>query len=170
MPAPFALSRSALLHLKAAEGWVELGSPAEALIELESVGELERGQPPVLEMFWRVYCAWNKWQPAYEVAERLVERFPDEPAGWIDRAYALRRMKGGGLPAAFDALLPALKRFPFEPVIPYNLACYCAQMARIVEAQDWLEQAMVVGDRKRLRRMALADPDLAPLKEMGLLK
>lgn len=164
------LSQATLFRLRAAEGWIELKLPAEALLELEAIDPSERELLPVLEMFWRVYTEWHKWQPAYEVAVRLVEQFPETVGGWIDRAYALRRMKGGGLEPAFEALLPALKLFPLEPVIPYNLACYCAQMEKVIEARDWLEQAMVIGDRKVLRKMALADPDLEPLKVLGFLK
>jgi len=164
------LSHATSLRLRAAEGWIELNLPAEALLELEAINASDRELLPVLEMFWRVYAEWHKWQPAYEVAVRLVEQFPETVSGWIDRAYALRRMKGGGLAPALEALLPALKRFPLEPVIPYNLACYCAQMEKVIEARDWLEQAMVIGDRKVLRKMALADPDLEPLKELGFLK
>jgi hypothetical protein len=164
------LSREAAFQMQAAEGWVELKSPSEALLELEAIPERERSHPEVLAMFWRVYVEWQKWQPAYDVACQLVAEHPGAPDGWIDRAYALRRMRGGGLSAAFDALMPALKLFPLEPVIPYNLACYCAQMEKLTEARDWLEQSMVIGDRKRLRRMALADPDLDPLKALGYLK
>jgi len=170
MSKPPKLSHGTQFRLRAAEGWVELENPAEALLELETITEAERGHLAVLEMFWRVYAEWKKWQPAYEVAARLVEEHPEEAAGWIHRAYALRRMKGGGLQAAFEALLPVLKRFPLEYVIPYNLACYCAQLDKLIEARDWLERAMEVGDREELLEMAQQDPDLEPLKALGLLK
>jgi predicted Zn-dependent protease len=169
-PMPTSLSRATMLQLQAAEGWVELGRPAEAVLELEAIHPEERELPPVLEMFWHVYAHWKKWQPAYEVATRLVDQFPELPAGWIDRSFALRRIKGGGLQAAHDALLPAVKRFPFEPVIPYNLACYCAQLEQVTAAREWLEQAMVIGDRRALLRMANNDPDLESLKALGYLK
>ena len=103
------LTREAILHLRAAEGWVELTNPAEALLELEAIAPEERSHPAVLEMFWHVYVAWRKWQPAFEVANQLIESHPEGPSGWINRAYAVRRMKGGGLIAAFDALLAAHK-------------------------------------------------------------
>ena len=164
------LSRESSFHLNAAEGWVELENPSEALIELEEIAPDERSHPTVLQMFWRVYAEWKKWQPAYEVASRLVDEFPESTEGWIDRAYALRRIKGGGLQNAFDALLPAANRFPNEPVIRYNLACYCAQMAKLTEAKEWLEQAMTVGNRRTIRKMAMADPDLEPLRALGYLK
>jgi hypothetical protein len=72
-------------------------------------------------------------------------------------------MKGGGLEAAWDALLPASEQFPKEPIIPYNLACYACQRQRLAEARTWLERAMRVGGREAITLLALKDPDLEPL-------
>lgn len=47
--------------------------------------------------------------------------------------------------------------------IRYNLACYCAQLERLNEARQWLKQAFDIGDAKKLKLMALDDPDLEPL-------
>jgi len=37
----------------------------------------------------------------------------------------------GGAKAAWDALLPAADKFPNNPNIPYNLACYACQMNKL---------------------------------------
>jgi hypothetical protein len=50
---------------------------------------------------------------------------------WIHQAYALRRMTGGGIKAAWDARLPAADRFPSQPMIAFNLACYACQLGRL---------------------------------------
>jgi TPR repeat protein len=77
----------------------------------------------------------------------------------------LRRAPNGGLLAAFNALAPVASKFPSEPTIPYNLACYTCQMQRDPqEALSWLEQAMRAGQRSEILKMALADPDLKPLR------
>ncbi|MDW8309781.1 MAG: hypothetical protein RMK20_10450, partial [Verrucomicrobiales bacterium] len=88
---------------------------------------------------------------------------PDRPNGWLHRAYALRRATGGGLERAWEALRPAADRFPREPIIPYNLACYACQMGRLDEARQWFVRALRVGDRATLKDMALHDDDLRPL-------
>jgi len=49
-------------------------------------------------------------------------------------------------------------------LIPYNLACYTAQLGQIKEAKDWFKQAMALG-AKSARRTAIDDPDLEPLWE-----
>jgi Flp pilus assembly protein TadD len=77
----------------------------------------------------------------------------------------LRRCPDGGLPQAWAALLPARERFPQEPVIPYNLACYAAQMNRLDEAFEWLRQAVTAaGKADPIRQMATQDPDLEALR------
>ena len=72
-------------------------------------------------------------------------------------------MKGGGLQAAWDALLPAFEKFPKEPTIPYNLACYACQLRRLDEARQWLERAVKIAGKEKIKFMALNDDDLEPL-------
>jgi Flp pilus assembly protein TadD len=64
---------------------------------------------------------------------------------------------------AFAVLLPVARKFPTEPTIPYNLACYTAQLGDLVAARDWLAQAFRLGNAKEIKVQALEDPDLAPL-------
>ena len=53
-------------------------------------------------------------------------------------------------------------RFPKVWTIPYNLACYCAQLGRLDECRDWVKRAMAI-DAGTVRRAAIDDPDLKPL-------
>ena len=43
-------------HLRAAEGWLELGNHLEATAELEEIAPTLRGQPQVLEVRWQIYA------------------------------------------------------------------------------------------------------------------
>jgi hypothetical protein len=63
---------------------------------------------------------------------------------------------------AFDQLLPVEEKFPKVWMIPYNLACYCAQLGRLEECQAWFKKAMAI-DERTVRRVAIDDPDLKPL-------
>ena len=99
-------------------------------------------------------------------AETLVRVAPGRSAGWVHRAYAMRRVRHGGLQLAWAALLPAYQMFPKEEIIPYNLACYAAQSGRLDAAWDWLHKAMeAAGDMKVIKERALHDCDLQPLWE-----
>ncbi len=150
-------------YLRAAEGWIELGNPAEALAELDHVRPANQKHPDVFEVRWEICAGQKDWPKALTVARTLLAIAPDRASGWLHQAYALRRVPEGGLPAAHAALLPAFAKFPREPVIPFNLACYACQMHRLDEAREWFRRAAAVGGKPTLQAMALADPDLEPL-------
>jgi len=153
-------------HLTAAEGWLELGNADEAGREIARIQHHLLGHPDVLEMRWQVCAAGQRWEPALDLAEQLVANTPDRSFGWVHRAYCIRRVNNGNLQKAWDALLPAFKRFPGETIIPYNLACYAAQMGRSEEAWKWLHKAMENAKSiDRIKAMALADTDLASLHD-----
>jgi Flp pilus assembly protein TadD len=150
-------------YLSAAVGWVELGNPTEAKAELLKVTPALAGHPAVLEVSWSIHVSANDWAHALEVAEQLVHSAADHASAWLHRAYAMRRAPGGGLEAARAALLPAVDRFPEEATIPYNLACYACQMGHLDEARRWLQRALAVGKKGKIKSMASADRDLQPL-------
>lgn len=165
MLASMQLTGSDLHHLKAAVGWLELGDAAEALKELDGMSAALQEHPDVLEARWLALARLRRWGAAAKVGRALIAVVPHRSIGWLHHAYALRRAPNGGLQAAFNALAPVAQKFPDEPTIPYNLACYTCQMqCDASEALDWLEQAMVAGDRKKILAMAMRDPDLEPLR------
>jgi predicted Zn-dependent protease len=152
--------------LLAASGWLELGVPVEAACELDRIAPACQQHADVLEVRWQISAAQRDWARAVTEAEALVLADPNRDSGWIHRAYALRRAPGGSLTRAWEALLPAFERFPQNPLIPYNLACYAAQFGRLDEAWDWLDKAMkAAGDEQSIKAMALADEDLKSLWE-----
>ncbi len=152
-----------LRHLNAAVGWLGLGCASEARAELDLISAARQRHPAVLEARWTLLVHEKRWAEALEIAEAERAVAPDDCAGWLHRAYALRRITDGGLPRAWDALLPAAEKFPQEPVIAFNLSCYACQMQQLDIARHWLQQAMKIGGRDAIRKMALADDDLKPL-------
>lgn len=150
-------------HLSGAVGWFELGNFAEAKAELDRITPGRRSHPDVLEVRWMIHAREQDWGPALAAAEELVNSAPRRPSGWIHRAFALRRVKEGGLSAAWDALLPAHEKFPKEATIPYNLACYACQMSRLDEARLWLQRAIRIAGKAEIKSTAANDPDLEPL-------
>jgi len=149
-------------HLSFAIGWMELGNTHEAQSELARLTPAAANHPDALEVRWSLAAAEKDWRTAVQLAEKLLELDPKRASGWLHRAYALRRVAGGGLNAAWEALLPAAQKFPKEPTIPYNLACYACQVGKLEEARQWLLRARSVGDCARIKHMALADDDLKP--------
>jgi tetratricopeptide (TPR) repeat protein len=151
-------------HLSSAIGWMELGLPLEAGAEVALISGPNQNHPDVLEVRWTLLAESGRWEQALEVARALVRVDPGRASGWLHQAYALRRAPEGGLQAAWDALVPAWEQFPRESIIPYNLSCYACQLKRPEEALDWLRRALRSGGPAEIKRMAMQDPDLAPLR------
>ena len=152
-----------LHHLNAALGWLELGNQVEAHAELDSIAPVLRSHPAVLELRWQIYAKEKKWDACVGIAAELVATNPEDHGNWLNHAYALRRATFGGLAPAEKVLLEARQKFPREWMIPYNLACYACQLGRLEDARNWLAMAFNVGDPKKIKAMALEDPDLDPM-------
>ena len=152
-------------HLSAAVGWLGLGLPAEARAELAQLTPAACENPDVLEVRWLVAAEQKQWEEGLEVARTLVRLAPARSSGWLHQAYALRRVPGGGVQKAWEALLPAFDKFPKEPIIPFNLACYACQLRQLPAARDWLKRAVAVAGKEKTKQMALSDADFEPLWE-----
>jgi Flp pilus assembly protein TadD len=157
------LEPSDIHRLNAALGWLGLNSPADARAELDAIAPAQASHPAVLETRWLLCAHEQNWGDALKVAELELKSAPDDSSGWLHRAYALRRVSSGGLPQAWDALLPAAEKFPEEPVIAYNLSCYACQMQQTDIAWTWLQCAIKAGGKEAIKNMALDDDDLKPL-------
>lgn len=105
----------------------------------------------------------QRWAEGLDIARALLEAAPGRVSGWLHQAYALRRAPGGSVKAAWKALLPAFDKFPKEPTVSYNLACYACQLDQLDAARVWFKRAVVIGGKDMIKRMALADTDLEPL-------
>ncbi len=155
-----------IFHLRAAQGWVELGNHAEARAELNAIGPEFQSYPDVLEVRWHIDACARQWEAAVEAAAALIQVAPESPAGWIHRSFALHELKRTA--EARDNLLRMVERFPENQTMRYNLACYECQLGRLDEAWAWLEKAFKLGDAKATTLMALEDADLKPLwKRLG---
>ena len=151
-------------HYDAAIGWLMLGDPASALEELARLGRRSRRRACVLELEWGIHAEREDWVAAAAVAGRLIDLAPANEFGWVHRAYAARRRPGGSVEEAWDALHPALERFPKSQIIAYNLACYAAQLGRLEDAWLLFQRALAVAEKAcELICLALTDADLKPL-------
>jgi len=94
-----------------------------------------------------------------EIAKRLVEFQPNDIRWTISLAFATRR--ANSIQAAMEILLNAEAKFPKEPAIKYNLACYFCQIGDIQGAKNYLKRAFEIDLSWRMA--ALEDEDLKPL-------
>jgi len=158
------LEPPATFIVAACEGWLELGNAREALAEWDKLDPRSRRHRAALELRWVILARLGDWDAAVEAGDILAACVPESSAGWLHRAYAVRRAKKGGLEHAWEALRPAADLFPDDETIAYNLACYATQLGRPDEGWEWFLRALQISrNRERIRTMALEDPDLEPL-------
>ena len=158
---PFDISE--IHQLRAAQGWLELGNPAEALLELDNISSEAKDHLAVLELEFEIFVAQGAWDACRDIAEVITNQDPETAGGWLHLAFATRRATGGNEQAAYDVLHSVAEKFPAESTIPYNLACYTCQLGRLAEARKWLKRAFAAGNVTQLKLMALDDRDLQPL-------
>ncbi len=150
-------------HLSAATGWLELGNPREARAELLRISQTQQQRPEVLGLHWRICAEEKDWTTALAVARQLVQVDPEDPAGWIHQSYSLHELKRTA--EARNLLLGVAEKFNRIGTVAYNLACYACQLGQTDQARRWLDRAIQVSGKDRVKAMALADPDLAPMHE-----
>jgi len=166
MPAEFTiepLPHPVPMHLDAAEGWLLLGNAAEALAELDHIPAPQRDHPKALALEWRAWHTQGQPARAWYAAHRLCEILPQCSGAWICQANSLRELRGER--AAARLLQPLVDRFPDDPIIPYNLACYLVHLEEWDAASKWLLRAFEIAGDSQLKAVALLDPDLKPLWE-----
>jgi Flp pilus assembly protein TadD len=149
-------------HLNAATGWLELGNPREARAELLRISPPHQQRPEVLEVHWRICAEEKDWSTALALARQLVQAAPEDPTGWIHQSYCLHELRR--TEEARTLLLGVADEFSRIGTVAYNLACYACQLDRPEEARLWLDRAIALIGRDRVKMMALADPDLAPMR------
>ena len=151
-------------YVAAAVGWLGLGNWLEAAEELKNIDPELASHPDVLAVRCDILGKAGHWELAAETALAWTNKSPGDRGAWIAQAYAVRRKPGGGISLAKDILAAAQQRFPYEPLIAYNLACYECQLGNLDQARSWLRQSYKLGDASHFKQMSLQDPDLEPLR------
>ena len=150
------------IYLDAAVGWLGLGNPSEASIEVDRIALEYKTHPDVLEVRWEVSGRRQQWEEALAIADSLVVGHPERSSGWLHRSYCLHEL--ARTLEAWNKLIPAVDRFPKEVTIPYNLACYACQLGNLKQAEEWLEKAAVLRGRSAIKKLAAQDDDLEPMR------
>jgi tetratricopeptide (TPR) repeat protein len=153
------LEATDLQHVRAAQGYLELGMFLEANAALDEIDSFCRTAPEVLAIRLEIYSGLKKWDLMRTVAKKLAEYDPKNVQWTISWAYATRRAES--IEAAKEILMQALQHHPDEAMVHFNLGCYASQLGDLTLAKAHLKRAFVIEPECRL--MALNDPDLEPL-------
>lgn len=150
-------------RLSAAAGWIELGNPREAELEMEAISPEWQGHPEVLLVRWELLARAKQWEQALGLAATVRGLDPGRCDGWIKQAYCLHEL--GRTSEAWETLRPAVEEFPDVGVVRYNLACYACRLGQKTEALKLIRQAMKLSGREQIKDMAREDTDLEALRQ-----
>ena len=147
--------------LLAAQGYIELDMPEEAIRELDSLPAEDRQREPALQLRLFVVMRSRQWQRALDVCEAMRSATPEIVTGYIHGAFCLHEM--GRTAEARKLLLAAPSHLRKEPTYHYNLGCYAAVLGELEEARHHLTASFELD--KKFRDIALQDPDLRSVKD-----
>jgi Flp pilus assembly protein TadD len=151
----FELRRS----LEAAEGYLYLRMPKEALGELDGVEPRARQHPGVMRARIRVLLHLKRWQDAESLSSKGAKLYPDENEFVVQRAFALHQLRK--VDDAADALNVAPEWLRRTGILHYNLACYEAQLGDLSTARQCIFTAIELN--AAFKKNAQKDPDLAEI-------
>lgn len=142
--------------LLAAQGYIELEMPDEALRELDSLPAADQDRQEVLQVRLFILMRSRNWQKAMLVCDRLRELLPDQTTGYIHGAFCLHELGRTG--EARKMLLDGPAELLREATYYYNMGCYNAVLGNLEEAHQALEISFKMDDK--FREIAKYDPDL----------
>lgn len=127
------------MGLRAAEGYLELGMPEEAMREFLSLPRDIKLGIEGLSLLMEIHRVEEEWEQMESVAERLWQVEPENVARWIDWAIALRL--SNSILSARVLLIEALERFPDEGLVHFHLACCECQLGNLPSARTHLMES-----------------------------
>jgi len=145
--------------LLAADGYLYLGMPAQALGELEAIPDSAQHTSQVMRARIRVLLHMKRWNDANSLSEAGNSMYPDENEFTVQRAFALHQLKKGN--DAVRVLLSAPEWIRRTGILHYNLACYEAQLGDLSTARQCIQAAIEINSS--FKKNARTDPDLARL-------
>ena len=152
--------------LSHAEGYLGLGMLKEAAAELDRIGPPDDESAAVIAVRIAVLHEQEDWSKLRLLAAGEARRRPGEAASWVTWAYATRRAIS--LAAAEKILIEAEQHHRSEPTIQFNLGCYACQRGDLTTARSRVDRAVALDET--FSTVAATDPDLAPLRALGLYR
>jgi tetratricopeptide (TPR) repeat protein len=147
--------------LLAAQGYLELDMPVEAMAELDSMAPDDRDLESALQLRLFIAMKSHNLEESLRICERLRQIYPEAVSGYIHGAFCLHER--GQTDAALNLLLSGPPSLAEEATYFYNLACYSAVLGDLEGAADYAQRSFAMDDK--FRDIAKLDPDLIELRD-----
>jgi tetratricopeptide (TPR) repeat protein len=154
-----AFSPDDLAHMGTAAGYLDLGMPEEAMVELRHVAAAVQNAPEMVVLKVAVYRRMESWEAMEESAKALVGLLPEDVDAWIVWAHAKR--KAESIEKGREILLWAEELHPERAILHFSLGCYASQLGFFPEAISRIRRTVDLDDR--FKQWAMREPDLGPL-------
>jgi hypothetical protein len=128
--------------LRRVHGWLELGCPAEAFEELETLPDSLHSSREVLKLKCTILAAFEDWNDLRDLSSTCADYFPKEPSFGEDQAWAEHKL--GRTAEAYSLLIQRSKGCPASWRTAYYLSCFAYQINRVREATEWLGLALLL--------------------------
>jgi Flp pilus assembly protein TadD len=125
-----------------AEGYLELGMSQHALRSLERIGDPSSFDSSTLYLWGEALRSEDRYEEAIIPLQRAAESAPENINIRLALGWCFKRV--GRIHLAIEALEQALAAEPNEPLLRYNLACYCSLAGNKSRAIRFLSQTLTV--------------------------
>ncbi len=150
-------------HAESAEAWLALGLPEESLIELDKIQPEYQMHPLVIQFRSRSCRRTRRFDQALTLARQLKAISPDDYWGYFSENLCLRDMHR--LNEAYQVLKEAVKHFPENDLLWYNLACDACLLGCHDEALKCFRMSLQLHKRNQAGwDSILSDSDLAAIR------
>lgn len=151
--------------LIAIQGLFELGNPMAAAAEFLNINPLYTFHCDVAYARTRILLRLQAYTALTTALEQFQRCYPDAVGLRVIEAMMLQRTER--VEEAIELLSPWLELAPDRADVPYNLACFLANLGALHEASRMLERALSVDRSGHFTKGAQSDPDLEPLRKKG---
>lgn len=149
-------------HLSAAQGYLELNMPEDALEELDALPGEFLDHAEILQLRLVVHMQMKDWERGLEVCVRIQNRFPNFTVGYIHGAFCLHEMNR--TQEAKEMLLGGPANLLREPTYHYNMGCYEAVLGNFEESIEYLRTSFAMDTNFRI--LAHHDQDLRAISHL----
>lgn len=143
--------------MNAAEGYLQLEMPDDAMAELEKLPAAVRLGLHAAELELAAEMMRKQWNSGAIIAKVLCQRKPTKKSYFLHAAYCLHET--GDTLAAKNVLMRGPKSLMKDGLFHYNMGCYAAALGDLEEAKRYVLASFELDPE--LRKTAEDDEDLA---------
>jgi len=148
-------------HLNAAEGYLMLEMPEQALRELSRISPDDRDPEKYYRLLGQAQQLAQHFEESLAAFQNAYSKDPENLTTLMGMAWCYKRTDQ--LSAAISIMEEAYQHHPDEPIVLYNLSCYFALADDKTNALSWLGRALRM--EPRLTRLIPEETDFNSLRK-----